>query len=92
MMRLLNVRLNEEDAQLVRRLRDRGVSISELVRGAIRGEAKTLATKTPPDADALLAEIRRQFPTPATVRRTGVDTTQRKQVQELIRAKLRRRI
>ena len=91
-MRLLNVRLNEEDAQFVRRLRDRGVSISELVRGAIRGEAKTLATKAPPDADALLAEIRRQYPMPATVRRIPrVDTTQRKQVQALIREKLRGR-
>ena len=90
-MRLLNVRLNQEDAQLVRRLRDRGISISDLVRGAIRGEAKMLAARTPPDTDALLTEIRRRYPTPATIRRTPrVDAADRRQVQALVRKKLRR--
>jgi hypothetical protein len=91
-VRLLNVRLDDQDAQLVRRLRDRGVSISNLVRGAIRTEAKALATKAPPDAAALLAEIRRKFPTPAAAPKgPRVDTTQRRQVQALVREKLRRR-
>jgi hypothetical protein len=91
-MRLLNVRLDEQDAQLVRRLRERGVSISDLVRGALRTEAKALVSKVPPDTDALLAEIRRRFPRPAGAPDTpAVDSTKRKQVQALVREKLRRR-
>ena len=39
-MRLLNVRLDDNDSRLVKRLRERGVSISDLVRGAIRAEAR----------------------------------------------------
>jgi hypothetical protein len=90
-MRLLNVRLDDDDAQLVRRLRARGVSISNLVRVALRGEAKALAAKTPPDTDALLTELRRQFPTPAGVLEASrVDGAQRRQVQAFVREKLRR--
>jgi len=91
-VRLLNVRLDDQDAQLVRRLRDRGISISNLVRGAIRTEAKALATNAPLDTAALLAEIRRKFPTPAAAHDVPrVDSTRRKQVQALVREKLRRR-
>jgi len=91
-MRLLNVRLDDQDARLVRRLRDRGISISNLVRGAIRTEANALETKAPPDTGALIAEIRRRFPTPAAAHKSPrIDSTQRRQVQGLVREKLRRR-
>jgi post-segregation antitoxin (ccd killing protein) len=42
--RLLNVRLDPEDANIARQLRARGVSISDVVRRVLRDEAKKLAT------------------------------------------------
>src|SRR5207247_165362 len=50
--RLLNVRLSPDDEQLVKRLRARGISISELMRRALRAEA-TKAAHEPVDAHAL---------------------------------------
>jgi hypothetical protein len=91
-MRLLNVRIGDEDARLVRSLRDRGISISNVIRGAIRTEAERLHTAGVPDPTALLEEMRDRYPTPvdaASVRR--VRSADRKQVQALIREKLRRR-
>lgn len=90
-MRLLNVRLNDEDSRLVQQLRDRGVSISDLVRGAIRAEASRAPKREPLDVDAMLAEIQRQYPTPPGAKsRPRIDTTDRRAVQEFIRRKLRR--
>jgi hypothetical protein len=91
-MRLLNVRIGDEDARLVRNLRDRGISISNVVRGAIRTEAGRLHAADPPDSGALLAEMRDRYPTPRTAPATPrVKSADRKQVQALIREKLRRR-
>lgn len=89
-MRLLNVRLDDDVAQLVRRLRDRGVSISTIVRDAIRAEAKTQVAK-PFEPDAMLAEMRARFPRPPggpAARRT--DTADRRQAGRVIKGKLRR--
>jgi hypothetical protein len=91
-MRLLNVRLDDDDGRLVRRLRERGVSISELVRGAIRAEARRAPKSAPLDIDALLAEIERQHPTPPGADKSPrIDTTERQAVQALVRRKIRRR-
>lgn len=88
-MPLFNVRLAAEDARLVRGLRDRGVSISELVRRAIRDAAhKARATETA-DVAGLLAEMLAAHPTPAGERPPpGAD---RRRVKRIIRAKLKRR-
>jgi hypothetical protein len=91
-MRLLNVRLDDEDSRLVKQLRERGVSISDLVRGAIRAEARRAPKAQPLDVDALVAEIQRQYPTPpGAKKRRRIDTTNRREVAEFIRAKIRRR-
>jgi hypothetical protein len=91
-MRLLNVRLDDDDSRLVQQLRERGVSISELVRGAIRAEAKRAPKREPLDVDAMLAEIQKEYPTPPGAEaRPRIDTTNRREVQELIRRRLRRR-
>ena len=91
-MRLLNVRLDDEDTRLVRHLRERGVSISNLVRGAIRAEARKAPPTGAPEIDALLAEVRERYPTPAGEKGAPrIDATDRRAVQELIRRKLRRR-
>jgi hypothetical protein len=90
-MRLLNVRLDDNDSRLVQRLRERGISISELVRGAIRAEARRAPESEPLDVDALVAEIQMQYPAPPGAKRARrIDTTNRREVQELIRRKLRR--
>ena len=90
-MRLLNVRLDDDDARLVRRLRDRGISISTVVRNAIRAEAKNQLGAAP-DVQALLQEMQTRFPEPpGTPPRPRIDTTDRRQVARAIRARLRRR-
>ncbi|HEY4185914.1 MAG TPA: hypothetical protein VGP07_12650 [Polyangia bacterium] len=91
-MRLLDVRLDDEDAPLVRRLRERGLSISDLVRRALRGEAEALAAaEVPSDTDALLQELRHRFPSPTGARaKPRVSATRRREVQAFVREKLRR--
>src|SRR5262249_21316729 len=88
-MRLLNVRLGDDDARLVRRLRDRGVSISDVVRGAIRAEANRLSPRHPRDPDALLRDIRERYPSPSSPEKPAVRSTDRRAVQRLIRSQLR---
>jgi hypothetical protein len=91
-MRLLNVRLDDNDSRLVKQLRERGISISELVRGAIRAEARRAPKTEPLDVDALVAEIQAQYPTPpGAKKRRRIDTTNRQEVAEFIRGKIRRR-
>jgi hypothetical protein len=91
-MRLLNVRIGDQDARLVRSLRDRGISISDVVRAAIRAEAERLHKAAPLDPGALLAEMRDRHPTPrAATTEPRIKSAERRQVQALIRARLRRR-
>jgi hypothetical protein len=91
-MRLLNVRIGDEDARLVRSLRDRGISISNVVRGAIRTEAGRMHAAGTLHPGALLDEMRDRFPTPrAATPEARVKSADRRQVQALIREKLRRR-
>ncbi|HEY4393113.1 MAG TPA: hypothetical protein VGP64_03580 [Polyangia bacterium] len=91
-MRLLNVRLDDKDSRLVQELKERGVSISDLVRGAIRAEARRAPKTEPLDVDALVAEIEGTYPTPPRAKkRRRIDTTNRREVAEFIRGKIRRR-
>ena len=91
-MRLLNVRIGDDDARLVRSLRDRGISISNVIRGAIRTEAERLRSAGVPDPSALLEEMRDRYPTPVGApSERRVRSADRKQVQAAIREKLRRR-
>ncbi len=88
--RLINVRLNPEDERLVERLRARGISISELMRRALRSEvAKT--NDEPIDATALIDELIAKFPTVPNVPHARPDTTDRCAVREHIAKRLRRR-
>jgi Ribbon-helix-helix protein, copG family len=87
---LLNVRLDDDIARLVRRLRDRGVSISTLVRDAIRAEAQHQVAQ-PFEPEAVLAEMRSRFPRPpGSPSSRRIDTADRRQAGRLIRGKLRR--
>jgi Arc/MetJ-type ribon-helix-helix transcriptional regulator len=91
-MGLLNVRIGDEDARLVRSLREHGISISDVVRGAIRTEAQRIRSAEAPDPGALLAEMRDRYPTPPTATAAHrVNSAERRQVQALVRERLRRR-
>jgi Arc/MetJ-type ribon-helix-helix transcriptional regulator len=89
-MRLLNVRLGDDDVRRVRILRERGISVSDLVREAIRAEAEQ-TQRGPRDVTAILAEMDRLYPTehPRRGNRPS-DGTDRKLRQRIIRRKLRR--
>ena len=88
--RLLNVRLGPDDEQLVERLRARGISLSEVMRRALRAEVAKTANE-PVDASALIDELMARFPTVAGAARPRPDTTDRRAVREHIAQRLRRR-
>lgn len=64
-MKLVNVRLNEADARKVAQLRRRGVTLSSIVRDAIRSSSENGGRpRTPEDADKFFAEMDEKFPLP----------------------------
>lgn len=91
-MKLVNVRLSEEDAAKVADLRRQGVELSEVVREAVR--ARHLALRPPlgpGDVRPMLEAIYARHPLDDEHERPEVDTTDRHAVRELIRRKLQRR-
>lgn len=88
--RLLNVRLTPEDERAVAQLRARGVSISEIMRRALRAEvARNEHIQV--DAESLVAELQARFPTPSKPSSRRVDATDRDAVREHIKKRLRAR-
>jgi hypothetical protein len=88
--RLLNVRLGPEDERLARELRSRGISISELVRRALRSEARAM-TAEPVDSDRLLDEIIALYPTPTDFAHERPNAVDRRAVRKHIQQRLRAR-
>ena len=86
--RLLNVRLTPEDELLAKRLRARGLSISEIVRRALREAAASTDNNRVEPAE-LEAEMLRRYPTPAAGPTPRPDSLDRRAVREHIRSKLR---
>ena len=86
-MGLLNVRLSEADARIVQELKRHGVSVSEVVRSAIR--ARAAETLVPENTDAILEEMFRRFPDAQPS--PGIDAADRRSVQRVIRRKLRKK-
>lgn len=88
-MGLLNVRLSADDAEIVRLLRDSGVSIADLVRDALRARAKATRGRAALDTDALLLEMAALYPRRGrTFRRPP--STDRAAVRAFIRRRLGR--
>jgi Arc/MetJ-type ribon-helix-helix transcriptional regulator len=87
-MKLVNVRLDEEDARAVSRLRAKGISLSDVVRRAVRAEDQRTTSKKG-RSEQIVAEALARFPTPRKVppRMSALD---RRAVQRLIRSRLRR--
>jgi hypothetical protein len=91
-MRLLNVRIAPDDERLVKQLREQGVSISDVVRKAIRDEAQRRAGGTRGHRADLLGEMLTRFPTPSGAAPSPrIDSTDRLAVRRAIRRKLRSR-
>jgi hypothetical protein len=91
-MKLVNVRLSDDDAAKVADLRREGVELSEVVREAVR--ARHLALRpalSAKDVEPMLQSIYARHPLEANDERTVVDTTNRRTMQKFIRNKLRRR-
>lgn len=88
--RLLNVRLTPEDELLAKRLRARGLSISDIVRRALR-EAAASAEHTRIAPAELDAEMRSRYPTPVARPAERPNTLDRHAIREHIRAKLRKK-
>lgn len=88
--RLLNVRLGPDDERIVRQLRTRGVSISDLVRRALRAEGDKAAMERP-DISRVFEEMLSRYPTPPGVPSRRPKTTDRRAVSTYIRKRLRPR-
>ena len=91
-MKLVNVRLSDEDAAKAAELRREGVELSELVREAVR--ARHLALRpalSAKDVEPLLEAIYARHPLDANDERPAIDTTDRRAMRKLVQRKLRRR-
>ena len=88
--RLLNVRLGPDDERVVRQLRTRGVSISDVVRRALRAEGDK-APVGRPGLSRLFDEMLSRYPTPPGAVGRRPKTTDRRAVSTYIRNRLRRR-
>ena len=92
MTTLVNVRLEVEDAQRVKALRDAGVPLSTLVRDAIRSEYdRRIGTGSRRKASAILSEILTALPDEPDTSGPSVDTRDRRAVRAHVKAKLRRK-
>lgn len=91
-MKLLNVRLTEEDAAKVAELRRQGVEFSTLVREAVHARHLALRERLQPkDVRRVLAAIYEEHPLDESEERLSVDATDRVAARGIIRKKLRRK-
>lgn len=91
-MKLMNVRLNDEDVARVKELRRRGIEFSTIVRDALRKshEEHTKASRRP-DPAIFFAEMDKEHPLPKDMPPRGYDVHDRRQAREAIRAHLNRK-
>ncbi|MPZ19659.1 MAG: hypothetical protein GEV06_17325 [Luteitalea sp.] len=90
--RLVNVRLDEDRLRKVRKLRERGVVLADLVREAIdeQFEAVTVAER-PRDVEAIMTRIFEQYPDPPGVQPRTYDVHDRREARHAIVGTLRRK-
>ena len=90
MGRLLNVRLSEEEAAMVDQLRRQGITVSEVVRAALRSACSSGKEQAPSASSELLEWLHRKYPAPAGRARRRPDTTDRREVASFL-SRLRKR-
>lgn len=90
--RLVSVRLDEERVRKARKLRERGVVLSDLVREAIDERFEQVGgPRAPRDLEALMARIFEQYPDPPDLPAPGYNVYDRTEARDAIRRRLRRR-
>jgi len=89
--RLVNVRLDEERVRKARRLRERGITLSALVRDAIDERFDANESLTPDEARAIVTRIHEQYPDPGAVPRRTYDVHDRRASRAAILRRLGRR-
>lgn len=90
--RLVNVRLDEERLRKVRRLRETGVVLSNLVREAIDERFEKLnGHGKPRDVRAIVRRIFEQYPDPPNLRPPTYNVHDRKEARQAVLRKLRKR-
>jgi hypothetical protein len=91
-MKLLNVRLNEDDAHIADQLRRAGVEISSLVRQALRAEyaRRRGGMKDQRPVADILAEIYAQNPAPPDYTPRDYNVHDRREAREAILRKLKK--
>ena len=92
-MPLLNVRLSAEDARRAGELRRSGITISRIVREAIRAEhdRRVQRPRAKQETTAMLSEIYAAHPDPPRTPRRAFDLRDRKAARGAILGKLQRR-
>lgn len=90
--RLVNVRLDEERLRKARVLRERGVTLSDLVREAIDVRyGETASKRRPRDVREILGDILRKHPDPAGLPPRDYDVRDRRQARTAILERMRRK-
>lgn len=83
--RLFNVRLDEDLARKLAKLREDGLTFKELVRNAIEERyANRAARRKPRDVDAIMKRIFEQYPDPPELPALAYDVHDRHQAREAI--------
>ena len=85
---LINVRLDSERTRKVRVLRERGISLSEVVRAAIDERFLRLRSERTPDAQKMIAKIFEQYPDTAALPSRDYDVHDRRAARLAILRKL----
>ena len=89
--RLINVRLDEERVRKARKLRDKGVVLSDLVREAIDAKFEAIGhAGEARDARRLVEHLFERFPDPPDLPPRAYDVHDRREARAAIRRKLSR--
>ncbi len=90
--RLINVRLDERRLERARRLRAKGITLSDLVRDAIdRVYESQIESFKPKDIQAIMGQIYREFPDPPGLPPRDYDVHDRHESRAAISRKLHRK-
>ena len=88
--RLLNVRLDDERVRKVQALRERGMTLSDVVRTAIDEQFAALQRPTPAEVQTIVRRMFEQHPDPPDLPARGYDVHDRRAARQAIQERFRR--
>ena len=89
--KLVNVRLDGDRIEKARRLRERGVALSDVVREAIDERYAELAGSADADARTIVRDIFERYPDPPRLLPRGDDVHDARAARDAVRLSLRKR-